>query len=111
MKYTPTTEIGLHWAAYVEVRDAYDWDPAAYIKSVGERDIVGVEAPIWSETLRNIGAVMFLALPRMPAVAEVGWTPQAIRSWDSFRTRLIVAATSDGSHIAAEVSTEEGAKP
>jgi hypothetical protein len=30
---------------------------------------------------------------------------------DSFRTRLIVAATSDGSHIAADVSTEEGAKP
>ena len=30
---------------------------------------------------------------------------------DHFRTRLIVAATSDGSHIAADVSTEEGAKP
>jgi hypothetical protein len=30
---------------------------------------------------------------------------------DRFRTRLIVAAASDGSHIAADVSTEEGAKP
>jgi len=88
MKYTPTTEIGLHWAAYVEVRDAYDWDPAAYIKGVSERDIIGVEAPIWSETVRNIGAVMYLALPRMPAVAEVGWTPQSGRTWEGFRTRV-----------------------
>ena len=88
MEYTPSTELGLHWAAYIEVRDAYDWDPATYAKGVTERDILGIEAPIWSETVRNIGAVMFLALPRMPAVAEVGWTPQANRTWESFRSRL-----------------------
>src|SRR5437868_10376147 len=89
MKYTPATELGLNWAAYVEVRDAYDWDPAAYLKGVGEQNILGVDAPIWSETVRNIGAVFFLALPRMPAVAEVGWTPQSARSWESFRTRVV----------------------
>ncbi|HZF73022.1 MAG TPA: beta-N-acetylhexosaminidase [Gemmatimonadaceae bacterium] len=89
MKYTPATELGLNWAAYVEVRDAYDWDPAAYLKGVGEQNILGVEAPIWSETVRNIGAVFFLALPRMPAVAEVGWTPQSARSWESFRSRVV----------------------
>lgn len=88
MKYNPNTELGLRWAAYVELRDSYDWDPATYMKGVGEQDILGVEAPIWSETVRNIGAVMYLALPRMPAVAELGWTPQATRSWESFRTRL-----------------------
>ncbi|MFL5550942.1 MAG: family 20 glycosylhydrolase, partial [Gemmatimonadaceae bacterium] len=92
MKYNPRTELGLHWAAYVEVRDAYDWDPATYMKGVGERDILGVEAPIWSETAQNIGAIMFLALPRMPAVAELGWTPQANRSWESFRSRLATHA-------------------
>ena len=89
MKYTPQTELGLNWAAYVEVRDAYDWDPAMYLKGVTEQSIVGVEAPIWSETVRNIGAVFYLALPRMPAVAELGWTPQAGRSWESFRSRLV----------------------
>src|SRR2546423_960991 len=88
MKYTPATELGLNWAAYVEVRDAYDWDPAAYLKGVGEQNILGVEAPIWSETVRNIGAVFFLALPRMPAVAEDGWTPPSARSWESFRSRV-----------------------
>jgi hexosaminidase len=89
MKYTPATELGLHWAAYVEVRDAYDWDPATYMKGVTERDIFGIEAPIWSETVRNITAVEYLLMPRLPAVAELGWTPQAVRNWDSFRTRIV----------------------
>jgi hexosaminidase len=88
MKYTPATELGLKWAAYIEVRDAYDWDPATYMAGVTETSIVGVEAPLWSETPRNITAVEYLAMPRLPAVAEVGWTPQQKRDWESFRVRL-----------------------
>jgi len=76
MKYTPSTELGQKWAAFVEVRDAYDWDPALYITGVNESNIVGVEGPLWSETPRNITAVEYLVMPRLPAVAEVGWTPQ-----------------------------------
>jgi hexosaminidase len=88
MKYTPATELGLKWAGYIEVRDAYDWDPATYIAGVTESSIVGVEAPLWSETPRNITAVEFLAMPRLPAVAEVAWTPQQGRDWENFRVRL-----------------------
>ena len=29
-----------------------------------------------------------MALPRLPALAEVAWTPQALRSWPDFRLRL-----------------------
>jgi hexosaminidase len=89
MQYTPATELGLHWAAYVEVRDSYDWDPATYMKGVAEKDIFGIEAPMWSETLRNITAVEYLAMPRLTAVAELAWTPQAARSWESYRTRVV----------------------
>ena len=88
MKYTPTTELGLTWAAIIEVRDTYDWDPATYQTGVTEQNILGIEAPIWSETLRNITAVQYLAVPRLPSLAEVGWTPQSARSWDSFRVRI-----------------------
>jgi hexosaminidase len=88
MKYTPSTELGLKWAGYVEVRDAYDWDPANYLPGVSETSIVGVEAPLWSETIRNITAAEYLAMPRLPAVAEVGWTPQQRRDWQSFRVRV-----------------------
>jgi hexosaminidase len=88
MKYTPATELGLTWAAIIELRDAYDWDPATYMSGVTEQNIVGVEAPIWSETLRNITAVEHLAMPRLPAIAEVAWSPQAARRWEDFRSRL-----------------------
>jgi hexosaminidase len=88
MKYTTGTELGLTWAGYIELRDAYEWDPATYLPGVTERDVIGVEAPVWSETLRNITAVEYMALPRLPAVAEIGWSPQAARGWEDFRTRL-----------------------
>ena len=92
MKYTPDTELGLTWAAIIEVADVYNWDPATYQPGVTERDIVGVEGPIWSETLRNITAVEFLAIPRLPALAEVGWSPQSGRNWESFRARIAAHA-------------------
>jgi hexosaminidase len=88
MKYTPATELGLTWAAIIELRDAYEWDPATYMPGVHEQNIVGVEAPMWSETLRNITAVEYLAMPRLPAIAEVAWSPQATRRWEDFRSRL-----------------------
>lgn len=92
MKYDKNTELGLTWAALIEVRDAYDWDPAAYMKGVGESNIVGIEAPVWSETVRNITAVEYLAMPRLPALAEVAWTPQGTRNWDGFRMRIAAHA-------------------
>ena len=92
MKYDATTELGLRWAALIDVRTTYDWDPATYNPNVPESLILGVEAPMWSETLRNITAVQFLAMPRLPSVAEVGWTAQSARNWESFRRRLAAHA-------------------
>ena len=92
MKYTSATELGLTWAAIIEVADAYNWDPATYQAGVTERDIVGIEGPIWSETLRNITAVQYMAMPRLPALAEVAWSPQSARDWESFRARIAAHA-------------------
>lgn len=88
MKYTPETQLGLEWAAYVEVQTAYDWNPVTHFRGPTESDVVGVEAPLWTETIQNITAAEYMLIPRLPAIAEVGWTPQAQRSWESFRTRI-----------------------
>lgn len=87
MKYDNSTPIGLNWAANIEVRDAYDWDPATIVKGIPESALLGVEAPIWTETLGNIRDVEFMAFPRLLAIAEIGWSPAA-RNWEDFRTRL-----------------------
>ena len=92
MKYTPATELGLDWAGLVELRTAYDWDPVTYFKGVTESDVLGIEAPLWSETVANISAAQYLLMPRLPALAEVGWTRPAARDWESFRTRLAAHA-------------------
>jgi hexosaminidase len=33
-----------------------------------------------------------MSVPRLPALAEVGWTPQAARDWNSFRSRIAAHA-------------------
>ena len=85
-KYDPSTPIGLDWAGYIEVRTAYDWDPGTHLAGVPEDAVLGVEAPLWSETLRSMGDIEFMAFPRLVAIAELGWS--TAHDWDSFRTRL-----------------------
>lgn len=88
MKYDSTTVLGLKWAGYVDVRTAYDWDPARLVSGLAESAIVGVEAPLWAETVVTLADYQYLAFPRLAAVAEVAWSPQQRRSWDDFRARL-----------------------
>ena len=92
MKYTPANELGHRWAAYIEVRTAYDWDPVTHFRGVTERDVLGVEGPLWTETVPSISAAQYLLLPRLPAIAEVGWTAASGKDWERFRGRLAAHA-------------------
>ena len=53
-----------------------------------ESAILGVEAPLWSETPATMSDVEFLAFPRLVVVAEVAWSVESVRQWDEFRVRL-----------------------
>ncbi|PRY28961.1 beta-N-acetylhexosaminidase [Pseudosporangium ferrugineum] len=88
MKYDPSTPLGLSWAGYIEVRTAYDWEPATRLAGVGESAILGVEAPLWSETLRSLDDIEFMAFPRLAGIAELGWSPASTHDWASFSARL-----------------------
>jgi hexosaminidase len=46
MKYDSTTVLGLHWAGLIEVRDAYDWDPATLLQGIGEPSLLGRSATL-----------------------------------------------------------------
>jgi hexosaminidase len=92
MKYDPSTPLGLDWAGHTEVRDSYDWDPATLVDGVGEDAILGVEATVWTETLRTLHDVETMLFPRLCAVAEVAWTPQERRDWEDFRSRVAAQA-------------------
>lgn len=88
MQYDKTTKLGLHWAAYIDVDSAYNWDPAKLIPGVGKDNILGVEAALWTETITNLNDMEFMVFPRLPGIAEIGWTPSDGRTWDEYKVRL-----------------------
>ena len=88
MQYDSLTPLGLHWAAYIEVDEGYNWDPATLVPGVGKENIIGIEAPLWSETLTNLDEIEFMVFPRLPGYAEIGWTPSSMRNWDEYKLRL-----------------------
>ncbi|MEV6606525.1 beta-N-acetylhexosaminidase [Kutzneria sp. NPDC051319] len=87
MKYDANTPIGQDWAGYSSVQDSYDWDPATFVPGVAD-DVAGVEAPLWTDVFPTWDDVQFMAFPRLPGVAEIGWSAQRTHSWDAYRTRL-----------------------
>jgi hexosaminidase len=62
------------------------------IDGVTDADILGIEAPMWAETIRTLDDIDQMAFPRIAAAAEVAWSPRPsdsdLRTWDSFRARV-----------------------
>jgi hexosaminidase len=88
MKYDTLSKFGLHWAAYIPVDVAYNWTPEKYAAGISKENILGVEAPLWSETVSNIEELEYLAFPRVIGIAEVGWSTEENRDWENYRERL-----------------------
>jgi hexosaminidase len=88
MQYDSTTHLGLHWAAYIEVDSSYIWSPETLIPGIGRENIIGIESPLWTETITNMDELEYMVFPRILSHAEIGWTPANMRSWDEFKLRL-----------------------
>lgn len=93
MKEAEDSPLGLTWAnGPTSVQRAYSWEPVGMIDGIGEDDVLGVEAPLWTETIRTLADIDRMAFPRIAAAAEVAWSsaPAANpeRTWASFRERV-----------------------
>jgi hexosaminidase len=88
MKYDTTTKLGLKWAGLIEVDSAYNWTVSKRVEGIPRESILGVEAPLWTETLTTMDEIEYMVFPRLPGVAEIGWSPESGRSWDEYKTRL-----------------------
>jgi hexosaminidase len=97
MKYDSTTVLGLKWAGLIDLRKAYDWDPTTLIPGIGEPSILGLEAPLWAETLITRQDYEYLAFPRLAAVAELAWSSPQQVGWEGFRRRI----AAQGARLAA----------
>ncbi|WP_069387789.1 family 20 glycosylhydrolase [Cellulosimicrobium cellulans] len=94
MKYTEDFPLGLKWAGYVELRDAYDWEPEDVVDALPAAAIEGVEAAVWTETLATTEDLFTMLLPRLSAVAEVAWSAPKRKDWDDYRRRVAHEAAS-----------------
>jgi hexosaminidase len=88
MKYDTQTPFGQTWAGYITEQTGYEWDPATIVDGVAESDLVGLEAPLWTETLVKLADLEYMAYPRLAGYAEIGWSVANGRSWDEYKTRL-----------------------
>jgi hexosaminidase len=99
MKPDADAPVGLAWAnGPTSVADAYGWDPADIVPGLDESAILGLEAPLWTETVRTAADIDLLAFPRIAAAAEIAWSPRHVagpagsRTGESFRERVAALA-------------------
>ncbi|QQL46028.1 beta-N-acetylhexosaminidase [Sulfuriroseicoccus oceanibius] len=100
----PGEKPGARWTPPVSLSDAYNWNPTpAGLTKEQEKNILGVNGCIWTDmflhapqltdrpdegTTRSEAYVDYLSLPRMSALAEVGWTPTDKRDYQDFLERM-----------------------
>lgn len=85
IKYDSLSKFGLSWAGYIPVDTAYNWNPESYLP---KESILGIEAPLWTETVSSIEELEYLAFPRAIGYSELGWTTEENRDWENYKVRL-----------------------
>lgn len=93
------------WTPPVTLRTAYEWDPVPDgTPPAAAKRILGPNACLWSDRFLHNAAELadkpgqgtaaseaymdYLSLPRLAALAEVGWTPKEQRGFDGFLGRM-----------------------
>ena len=66
----------------------YAYAPAKNVPDSLLHHYKGVQANFWTEWVIEPSTLEYLLLPRLAAVAEAGWTPQARRDFADFRRRM-----------------------
>ena len=78
-------EPGASWAGSSTAEATYAFDPVAGWSAAQKERLLGVQACIWSEPMKDRAVFDRLVFPRLSAVAETGWTRPDKKSWDRFK--------------------------
>lgn len=69
------------------IEEVYGINPVSSLS--GREDYcMGVQGNLWAETLNDNTELEYQLLPRLLALSETGWLPNAKKSWQSFYNRL-----------------------
>jgi hexosaminidase len=74
---------------FLPVSKLYGYDPASVARNDKERgQILGVQAQLWTEYMKDWKKVEYMAFPRIAALAEIAWLPKDKKDYEDFRARL-----------------------
>ena len=67
----------------------YAYDPCFVAENPEQAKLIlGTQGQLWGEYLKDVKKVEYMAYPRLTALAEVAWSPQAARGYEDFTRRL-----------------------
>lgn len=74
---------------FLTLKKVYGFEPVPPgLTTEKSRHILGLQGNLWSEFVPVPRHAEYMAMPRLCAVAETGWTPREQKQWESFRRRL-----------------------
>jgi hexosaminidase len=75
---------------FLPLDTVYSYEPVpAELSPADARHILGAQGQVWTEYMKDPRKVEYMAFPRMCALAEVVWTPAALKDYGNFRERLV----------------------
>ncbi len=74
---------------FVPVEKVYSLNPTNGLSEEQGKMVIGVQANTWSEYIVDFSHVQYMVLPRMAALAEVGWTMPEMKNYDNFVARAL----------------------
>ena len=72
---------------YLPLEKTYSLDPYDKLNDAERKYILGVQGNLWTEYISEYDHAQYMALPRLSAIAEVGWS-YPNKDYDSFVKRL-----------------------
>lgn len=99
---------------YLPLERVYSYNPVPDTLSAEiANHIKGIQGNLWCEYIPTAEHAEYMLYPRMFAVAEIGWTPQALRSYSDFlpRVKTLTSEMKARGYNAFDITTAVGNKP
>lgn len=83
-------EDSVTFGAYTPIEEVYSYDPVpAQLNAAEAKHILGVQANLWTEYIKNPKKVEYQLFPRIAAMSEVAWTAKEKKDSADFEKRLL----------------------
>jgi hypothetical protein len=77
------------WMPTLTLQRVYEFNPAFSLTAEEEKQyILGVEATLWGESVKDVFRAFYMTYPRALALSEAGWTEMSKRDWQQFTQKL-----------------------